>query len=95
MNFFEEFEEQAVKKPIEEGKRIDEELKQENEEKASIYAIPKKLQEKGYFYDDTGVYCPLEDMYYLKMWREKPKGNSKKSFCYAYYDKETSEENKR
>lgn len=46
------------------------------------------MQDKGYYSDKTGIYCPLESVYYLKMWREFPKGNTNKTYCYAYYDKE-------
>lgn len=81
--FLEEFEESASKKSIEETKRLDEQIEQEKE---SIYAIPLELQDKGYYSDETGIYCLLENGYYLKMWRISTKGNTNKTYCYAYYD---------
>lgn len=39
----------------------------------SIYKCSTKLAEKGYFYSDDGLYCPLEKDMYLKIGRTDKK----------------------
>ncbi len=45
----------------------------ESEDNNSIYKLSSELTEKGYAYSNDGVFCPLEDKYYLKIGRTDKK----------------------
>lgn len=51
----------------------------------SIYKCSTKLAEKGYFYSDDGLYCPLEKDMYLKIGRT----DKKYTYSIAQYENHT------
>lgn len=80
LNYFNEKVALAIRKnPNLHGNNVDNTIKEYqdyfksifiSETRESIYKISDKLIEKGYFYDDDGLYCPLVGAYYLKISRE-------------------------
>lgn len=103
-NFYDEIEKQLLEEHEQKGDLFTDfnaddlqaEANKELEEaqKQNPHYIGEHLAGLGYYNTSAGIYCPLQtdnsnDVYYLRMWRQFPKGASKQTYYYGYYNKET------